>query len=237
MPLIRKVKCAVQRIENHGDHVYTLELAPEKEIPAFHPGQFLHLALDAYDPSGFWPDSRAFSIASRPSDRSQLKISYSVKGKFTARMEKELHPDSMVWVKLPYGEFIVKAENDVILLAGGTGITAFVAFLADLPKDYPHHVHLFYGARKPGLLIYRSLVETAIKKCSNFQGHLFVEEDANGKDCLPGRIDLESVWASVSNPLAVTYYLAGPPEMMQILTDNLGQRGVDSSRIITDAWE
>ncbi len=237
MPLIRKVRCSVKRIDDHGDQVYSLELVPEKEIPAFRPGQFLHLALDAYDPSGFWPDSRAFSIASSPTDRRQIKISYSVKGKFTARMEKELHPDSSVWVKLPYGEFIVNAENDIILLAGGTGITAFAAFLMDLSKGYPWQVHLFYGARKPGLLIYRSLVENAIQRCPAFRAYYFVEMDADGKECLPGRIDLESVWASVPNPLDASYYLAGPPEMMEALSPGLERRGVDPSRIISDAWE
>jgi ferredoxin-NADP reductase len=237
VPLIRKVRCTVKRIDDHGDQVYTLELVPEKEIPAFHPGQFLHLALDAYDPSGFWPDSRAFSIASSPSDRNLVKISYSVKGKFTSRMEKELHPDSSVWVKLPYGEFIVKTETDIVLLAGGTGITAFASFLTDLPKDYPWQVHLFYGARKPGLLIYRSLAENAMQRCPAFRAHCFVESDADGKECLPGRIELESVWASVPNPLDATYYLAGPPEMMVALTNGLERRGVDPSRIISDAWE
>jgi ferredoxin-NADP reductase len=237
VPLIRKVRCVVNRIDDHGDHVYTLELVPEKEIPKFNPGQFLHLALDTYDPSGFWPDSRAFSIASSPSDRSQLKISYSVKGKFTARMEKELRPGSSVWVKLPYGEFIVNAENDIILLAGGTGITAFASFLTNLPQDYPRQVHLFYGARKPSLLIYRSLVENAMQRCAAFRAHCFVEMASDGKECLPGRIDLESVWASVPNPLDVTYYPAGPPEMIEALTRGLERRGVDPSRIISDAWE
>ena len=48
---------------------------PNGRAPRFRPGQFLHLALDAYDPSGFWPDSRVFSIASRASaDATALRI-------------------------------------------------------------------------------------------------------------------------------------------------------------------
>ena len=35
-------------------------------VTPFKPGQFLHLALDAFEPGGFWPESRVFSIASAP---------------------------------------------------------------------------------------------------------------------------------------------------------------------------
>jgi hypothetical protein len=90
MSMARKIRCAVERITDHGDRVYTVELTPETPVPAFRPGQFLHLALDAYDPSGFWPESRVFSIASAPSQRRALRIAYSVKGAYTIRMEQEL---------------------------------------------------------------------------------------------------------------------------------------------------
>jgi len=90
MPTPQKLRCQVQKISNHGDHVYTVNLAPERPIPRFRPGQFLHLALDDYDHSGFWPESRVFSIASSITQRNVLRISYSVRGRYTARMENEL---------------------------------------------------------------------------------------------------------------------------------------------------
>ena len=62
----QKIRCQVQQITAHGDHVYTVDLTPERPVPRFRPGQFLHLTLDDYDPSGFWPESRVFSIASSP---------------------------------------------------------------------------------------------------------------------------------------------------------------------------
>ena len=90
MAVVQKLICTVEKILNHGEQIYTLDLEPERALPRFQPGQFLHLALDDYDPSGFWPESRVISIASSPSQRRNLRISYSVRGRFTARMEKEL---------------------------------------------------------------------------------------------------------------------------------------------------
>jgi len=129
MAVVRKIRCKVERVTDHGEHVYTVELAPSALVPRFKPGQFLHLALDAYEPGGFWPESRVFSIASSPRDRDRLVITYAVKGAFTARMERELAPGVNVWVKLPYGEFVVDPSRDAVLFAGGPGVTAFTAFL------------------------------------------------------------------------------------------------------------
>jgi NAD(P)H-flavin reductase len=57
MAVAQKIRCRVERITDHGEKVYTLNLLPEKRAPVFKPGQFLHLALDEYDPAGFWHSS------------------------------------------------------------------------------------------------------------------------------------------------------------------------------------
>ena len=159
MATAQKLRCQVTRLVDHGEHVYTVDLRPERPAPRFRPGQFLHLALDEYDPSGFWPESRVFSIASAPTQRDLLRISYSVRGRFTARMERELAEGGWVWVKLPYGEFIIEDTSDIVLFAGGTGITAFTAFLDGLTPAFRHAVVVAYGARSADLLIYRGLIE------------------------------------------------------------------------------
>ena len=155
----------------------------------------------------------------------------------TGRMEKELHPGSRVWVKLPYGEFIVPTDREVCLLSGGTGVTAFTAFLAGLPPEHPHPVHFFYGARHPGLLIYRPEVEAAARRCPALRLHFLAEQGAEQAGCLPGRVTPGIVFGLVPDPRSVTYYLSGPPGMLQALVPGLQQGGVLPARIVTDAWE
>src|SRR3954451_21559102 len=106
MAVAQKLGCVIEGIVDHGAHVYTLALRPERPAPRFRPGQFLHLALDPYDPTGFWPESRVFSIASAPHERDRLRITYAVHGRFTGRMESEAIEGRRVWVKLPYGDFV-----------------------------------------------------------------------------------------------------------------------------------
>ncbi len=232
----QKVHCTVTQVIDHGEKVYSVFLKPDSLAPRFHAGQFLHLALDPYTPGDFWPESRIFSIASSPQDRSAVRITYAVKGQFTTRMESELQVNRQVWVKLPYGEFTIRPEHDVCLLAGGTGITAFTAFLTGLQADYPHNVYLFYGARRPDLLIYRPLVESAAAKCSKLHPYFLVEE-GEPHGFTSGRISAEHIWQNLPNPEEMIYYLSGPPIMLKTLSAALTERCIPSTQILTDAWE
>lgn len=235
--MAEKIHCRVLEIQEHGEQVYSLFLQPDSPIPNFAPGQYLNLGIDEYQPGKAWPESRSFSIASAPEERNQLRITYAVKGRFSTRMEAELHSGSPVWVDMPYGEFIINNGNDVCLLAGGTGVAAFTGFLTGLQATYARQVHLFYGARRPGQLIYRSMVEAATRRCPGLRVRYFAEQGWDGKDCQPGRIEAETVFRFVANPLNLTYYLAGPPGMVQALTIGLIERGVEARKIVAEAWE
>ena len=232
----QRLRCEVAEILAHGDQVYSLLLKPEMPAPRFLPGQFLHLALDKYTPGDFWPDSRIFSIASSPSERQLLRITYAVKGRFTSRMETELHAGSEVWIKMPYGEFIVRGDGEVCLLAGGTGVTAFTAFIAGLPAEASQRVHLFYGARRPDLLIYRPLVEAAAARYPDLRP-VFLVEEGPAPGCLISLMEVDIIWRALPEPLSVIYYLSGPPAMTKALSAGLAERGVPAAQVCLDAWE
>ena len=242
----QKLRCLVDKITDHGDHVYTVDLKPERLVPRFKPGQFLHLTLDDYDPSGFWPESRVFSIASSPNQRNHIKISYSVRGRYTARMENEIKEGRWVWVKLPYGDFVIKDTKNVVLLAGGTGITAFIAFIESYTASC-NSIFLAYGARKQELLLYRCVIDA--KACTNdgFNALYFSETDnqndvsdathSQSPECLTGCLSIEKIWSRLESHSESKYYIAGPPAMIQALTANLRNKGIEPEKIKIDAWE
>jgi len=228
--VVRKIPCVVRDVIDHGEHVYTVELEPATAVPQFKPGQFLHLAIDPYDGAGFWPESRVFSIASSPRDRDRLTITYAVKGAFTTRMERELVPGARVWVKLPYGEFVVDSSSDAVLFAGGTGVTAFTAFLQSLTPDLASHIVLFYGARTPQLFVYGALAEACASDVPSLTCHLVSEETQ-------GRLQVEVAWPAIAALNDPVFYLSGPPLMLDAITRQLRGRDVPPERIRTDAWE
>ena len=239
MPAPQKLPCVIERIVAHGERVYTVALRPARPVPRFRAGQFLHLALDPYDPSGFWPESRAFSIASSPADRTVVTVTYAVHGAFTTRMERELSEGSTVWIKLPYGDFVVEGRTDVVLFAGGTGITAFTAFLQGLTPDSARTVVLVYGARRSDLLIYRDTVDACARRLPSLDVTYFAEEvDAVHPIELPaGRISVAALWPRIAEPSSTHYYIAGPPLMLRDIGNDLRARDISPEAIHIDAWE
>lgn len=235
----QKLRCQVKNVVSHGDRVYTLELVPHVlPVPRFKPGQFFHLALDPYDPADFWPESRVFSIASSPRERNKIQFTYSVRGRYTARMEDEIVTGREVWVKMPYGQFFVDVNHPVVLIAGGTGITAFTAFLHEMVDSLPSPATVLYGAREQPLLVYRSLVDRCTQNLTGFQAFYFLESlEQTLPNALPGRISITSVWHHLPDPMNSNFYLSGPPEMLNALSIQLRDMGVKGHSIHIDAWE
>jgi ferredoxin-NADP reductase len=230
MAVVRRLALAVESVSDHGEHVYTVDLRSSAPVPRFKPGQFLHLALDGFEPGGFWPESRAFSIASSTKERDRLSITYAVRGEFTARMERELAEEREVWVKLPYGDFVVDPARDAVLFAGGTGITAFTAFLQSLEPGRAARVLLLYGARTPELLIYGPLAASCAIDVSSLECALVPETTG-------GVLDVGRAWPAIRGLDAPEFYLSGPPQMLVSLTAQLLARGVAPDAVRTDAWE
>ena len=235
-----------------------MDLVPAAPVPSFRPGQFLHLTVDDYDPAGFWPESRVFSIASSPQDRKRLRICYSVKGRYTTKMEQLLKVGDELWIKMPYGDFVIDGVSDVVLLAGGTGISAFTAFLEALTPESKQQVTLIYGARNPELLLFQEMILSQLARVPGFNVIYFTETaDAafagrmaalpKPPQCITGRIALSPVLrppSSDTGPLisdlrspTSVFYLSGPPVMLKSLAADLRAQGVAPENIRTDAWE
>jgi ferredoxin-NADP reductase len=228
--VVRTIRCTVLRVVDHGERVYSVELEPSVPVPHFLPGQFLHLALDPYEPGSFWPESRVFSIASSPNERDRLLITFAVKGAFTTRMERELGPGADAWVKLPYGEFVVDTTRDAVLFAGGTGVTAFTAFLQSLATAGATPVLLFYGARTPELFVYGPLATQLADAVPSLICHLVCE-------ATQGRLEVRAAWPAIKRMDDPVYYLSGPPAMLAGLTAQLREHGVPNDDVRIDAWE
>jgi ferredoxin-NADP reductase len=236
--MTQKLACVVEQVVAHGDEVYSAVLRPERPLPRFRAGQFLHLAIDPYDPSGFWPESRVFSIASAPSDRDRVRITYAVHGPFTTRMAAHIVEGGSVWIKLPYGEFVIDSHTDVALFAGGTGVTAFTAFIGGLAADTSQAVVLAYGARSPQLLIYRDLIEATRARVPQFQVVYFVERHAEQEpEAICGRVSIDAVWPRLRAPESTNCYIAGPPAMIETIRTGLRTRGMADEMVHVDAWE
>jgi len=242
MPTPRKIPAVIETIHQHADNVKSFIMRPEKAVPKFKPGQFLHLALETYDPSSHWPESRVFSIANSPTRCQTLRITFAVKGKFTSQMFYDVKEQDQVSLKLPYGNFTFLGENEpYVFVAGGTGITPFASYLEyAIDQKLPKAIDLWYGVRSVDHVIFGELLSECQAKLSRFHLHLFLENPAPHlpfpdvkTGILPIKIILEQSQKK-GNPI---YYISGPPLMIKDVRGLLMDSGLKDDRIRVDAWE
>ncbi|MDA8117427.1 MAG: FAD-dependent oxidoreductase [Actinomycetota bacterium] len=242
MPRAIHFEVFVERVERHSPGVASFHFAWRGRRPQFRPGQFVHVALDDYDPSLHWPESRVFSIASAPSDQNGMRLTISRQGRFTARLLEEVEPGRVLWCKGPYGQFEVSPRapgKGVALVAGGTGITPFCAVMEEAllrPEVLTGPVHLYYGARTADLLVYRELVQRCAAELPCFETGLFSEEGQAPQGIEQGRLDIDRIARECGGD--VTYFLSGPKPMIDAFSQTL--RGIDllpPDGVVVDAWE
>lgn len=229
MAVIKKYFAEVVSVKSEITDVYTVEFCSKGKPFKYAPGQFLHLALDEYDPSMQWPDSRCFSMQSSP-DEECIRITYAVKGSFTQRMKEELAGGKIVTLKLPYGDLFTQphSKENTVFIAGGTGITPFLSlFNHDSFADYSKPV-LYGGFRSKRMNLYEGELEMAHKINPEFKFNPVYEDEKGILNC--------SEIYQASNPDA-SFFISGPPAMIKAFKQSLIENRVSNSQVFTDDWE
>ena len=240
MSISVKIPATVEKVNKHTNKVCSYIFKPERRCPRFKPGHFLHLAIDTYDPSFQWPESRVFSIANSPTRRDKIKITFAIKGKFTKRMYNEIKEGDTIWLKLPYGYFTFD-ENDknIVLIAGGTGITPFLSFLEfAIDNKINSKIKLYYGVQSKELFLFEELISECENSLPNFNKSIYLEKKNNINDKFrKGRLNINQIFNETDNKEKTIFYLSGPVEMVNNFKAYLANSGIHESQIRIDKWE
>jgi NAD(P)H-flavin reductase len=231
--LQKKYRSSIVSINNPFEGIYTLEFKSLNGKYKYHPGQFLHIAIDEdYDGAGQWPDSRCFSMQSNPTEET-IRVTYSVKGAFTKQMEQSLQVGSEVWLKLPYGDLFTQphSKENTVFIAGGTGITPFLSlFTHESFKEYINP-KIYLGFRSKEFNIY-STEFNSVQLCAHSVNlcvpKIFYQDSE-------GVIDIEKIFNE--NGTESNYFISGPPAMIKTFKQELIGKGVPAGNVLTDDWE
>jgi ferredoxin-NADP reductase len=236
----------VENVTRHTDDVASYRLQAERRLPRFKPGQFIHLTIEEFDLTGFWPDSRVFSVANAVEDRRTIDLTISRQGEYTKRILDQVKQGDRLWAKGPYGDFTVDASHGyrrVLFIAGGTGVTPFCAFMdaalaqGRLPVE---EAVLHYASQTPDLLIYRKLADRCANEIPGFRVHYYSERGVNGSDASVrlGRVDLADLITGPNSTQDTAWFLSGPKAMIDSFRDKLTSiYGLSADQILIDAWE
>lgn len=241
--LAKKYKSELVSIQNPFKGIYTLEFKSLGRQFKYHPGQFLHLAIDKdYDGIGQWPDSRCFSMQSNPTEET-IRITYAVKGDFTKDMEQTLNSGSEVWLKLPYGDLFDQNHNkeNTVFIAGGTGITPYLSLFTHESFNEYINPKIYLGFRSKEYNIYENELNQmqVIREIRNNSNNSYECNSSQFvklyNEDIDGILDIQSIFNE--NGTTSNYFVSGPPLMIKSFKQMLFENGVPNENVLTDDWE
>lgn len=208
---------------------------------AFRAGQSVDLTLIEPPEMDAEGGTRAFSLASAPSD-GELMVATRLRDTAFKRVLKSLSPGSMLKLEGPSGSFVLhhKAEKPAVFLAGGIGITPFSSIIRQATEEKAaRELFLFYANRRPEDAAFLNVLTEAAKRNPRFH---FIPTMTGMKNSArqwsgeTGHIDRTMLAKSLSSFEGPIFYLAGPPAMVAALRRMLVEATVDEDDIRTEEF-
>jgi len=207
----------------------------------FKAGQSIDLTLINPPETDEEGNTRAFSIASAPSDPN-LTIATRMRDTAFKRALRSMPLQTQVKIVGPSGSFTLhkNAGKPAIFLAGGIGITPFLSIIRQAEHDHaPHQIYLFYSNRRPEDTAFLDLLSDAAKRNPNF--HLIAtmtEMDKSHSEWKgeTGFINKDMLTQHIPSLQGPIYYLAGPPALVALTRSLLTETGIDEDDIRTEEF-
>ncbi|MCX6777577.1 MAG: FAD-binding oxidoreductase [Candidatus Micrarchaeota archaeon] len=204
---------------------------------SFIPGQYCLVSFASK--TDFGDETRPFTFSNSPTD-SHIELTVKRMGKFTTALYS-LAPGDRLNIFGPDGEslnFDDSIHDDIVLLAGGSGITPFMSILRyAVAKKLRNNFTLLFGSKSDSDIIYKKEFASMAKNNRNIEiiHVLPCPENKPSSDC--GFIDKEKILRHVPKPKEKLYYACGPPGMMSAMEPLLRSLGIPQERIRIEKWQ
>lgn len=208
-------------------------------LPPFRPGQYVNLFVDV---DGVLT-SRPYSISSAPgSAETEATLDLTVRDKpggFVAPfLLNEVEVGDEFETTGPSGSFyhepLIDGE-DLVFLAGGSGITPFMSIIRDAfgsDEDPPSlRIHLLYGSRVPDDVIFGAELAALAERHPGLRYSPILSEPPPGYEGLTGFLDAAAIRRQVGDLSGKTVYVCGPNVMYGFCVEALTELGVPPYKI------
>jgi len=159
-----KYKGKVSNVTKLSSNVLEWEITLTKPIN-YRKGQFIFIKVFQ---KGFETAPHPFSISG--GDGKKIRLTTKVSGDFTKQLYDSLELNTEVAVEGPYGFMdFSRGKKKQLWVAGGIGITPFIAYLRE---DHPdQQIDMYYSYMGPDAGIYKEAIEAYQKRNKSFQVH------------------------------------------------------------------
>ncbi|MBD3164646.1 hypothetical protein GF323_05595 [Candidatus Woesearchaeota archaeon] len=223
------------RDETHD--VKTFRLKSDEKI-GFIPGQY---ALFSFaDKEDFENEARPFTFANSPTVKDYIEITVKKMGKFTSALHSSRKGDKLK-LSGPGGESLNFDENikdDVVFIAGGSGITPFMSSLRyAAAKGLANNFTLLFSNRAKDDIIYHKELGEMNERGNMKVVHTLTKKapkDWNGEQ---GRINADMIKKHVDSPKGRLWYICAPPPMVHAMEKILKDMDIPEEKLKFEDWQ
>lgn len=204
-------------IRQHAtDHMVEVHIKVDARWPGHKPGQFAFLTFDPKE------GAHPFSISSAWNEQRDVSFHIKELGDFTKQLPKKLAPGQIVHIQGPYGRFEFQPQSaDQIWIAGGVGLTPFLARLQALtPEPQPNRIVFYLCVRNDDTEIVQTIRTLCAQKGVNL--HTVV----SGKDA---SLNAERIRQENANWQQAHIWFCGPGGLGAAIRQGLVAHGLKPS--------
>jgi toluene monooxygenase electron transfer component len=224
-------KATLRNVEELGPEIrrFTFETSEPAE---FLPGQYaiLHLGEKL---------RRCYSMCNLPGGKILQLIAKRYEGGIGSNALARMQPGQCITMEAPFGACTLNRKpGRKVFVAGGTGISPILSMVcqaADERINFQAPVHVIYGAQTPADLAAGDMLEQAAKRIPNAQ-YLPVVKDAPKDWLYATGFVTDAITATIPEPSAAEFYVAGPPAMVSAVKSLLQRAGVPVTQVCYDSF-
>ena len=240
--MLSETKYRLRRVYRNTADVITLEICDPEGKPMFKykPGQYVMISYR--NDRGRIELRHAFSIASSPTNADKIDLGIKVLGNFTQGL-LGLKPGDDIFVSGPYGRFVFdeKKHQDLVMIAGGIGITPFISALEyATDRDLPNKISLLYSVKTKGDLAYFDTIRQLAAANRNLRALCAVTKETSGKlpaGIVNSRLDKRLIGEFLGSVRGKTFFICGPKSFMDAMKANILALGAEAGQIEMEEFE
>ena len=234
----KRVSLKVTEIIEETESAKTLRFeSREDELPYFRAGQYVNLFVDIDGVS----TSRPYSISSAPGKPYwDLTVRRMKDGFVSGYLLDRVKVGDVFESTGPSGSFYhdpLMDTDDLVLLAGGSGITPFASIIREAAeKKPPFKVHLIYGSRDTSDIIFEAELKDSADSHPSFRADFVISEPAAEWAGPCGFLDAEMISSLVGSLEGKTFYICGPEPMYPLCEGALKGLGVPARLVRKEVY-
>ncbi len=213
----------------------TFRRVDSEAFPFFRAGQYVSIQVKI----GTSIVSRPYSIVSTPRQALANKLILAIEnaGFVSGYLHEKVQVGNRFIMTEPSGEFHYETLRDcqnIICIAGGSGITPFVSMAGSLADgDESYRMLLFYGARTAKQLAYKAELDALAARCRNVQV-IYVLSDESCDGCEQGFVSA-ALMKKYTDLVDTTFFLCGPQAMYDFVEQELSPLQLPKKALHRDA--